>query len=79
MALVDTNCDPDPIDYVIACNDDALKSVKLILNTLTDIILEKKKEMKISLIKQKKKQPLKGIVEEETEIEVSEEETEKEI
>ena len=31
MALVDTNCDPDPIDYVIACNDDALKSIKLIL------------------------------------------------
>ncbi len=25
MALVDTNCDPDPIEYVIACNDDALK------------------------------------------------------
>ena len=31
MALVDTNCDPDPIEYVIACNDDALKSIKLIL------------------------------------------------
>ena len=25
MGLVDTNCDPDPIDYVIACNDDALE------------------------------------------------------
>ena len=33
MALVDTNCDPDPIDYVIACNDDALKSIKLILQS----------------------------------------------
>src|SRR3569832_1286948 len=31
LVLVDTNCDPDPIDYVIACNDDALKSIKLIL------------------------------------------------
>lgn len=34
MALVDTNCDPDLVDHVIACNDDALKSVKLILQTL---------------------------------------------
>ena len=32
MGLVDTNCDPDPIDYVIACNDDALKSIKSILS-----------------------------------------------
>ncbi len=32
MALVDTNCDPDPIDYVIACNDDALKSIKIVLS-----------------------------------------------
>ncbi|MEI6242540.1 MAG: 30S ribosomal protein S2, partial [Chlamydiota bacterium] len=36
MALIDTNCDPDVVDYVIACNDDALKSIKLILVELTD-------------------------------------------
>ena len=52
MALVDTNCNPDPIDYVIACNDDALKCVKLILGTFKDVILEKKKELKISKIKE---------------------------
>lgn len=46
MALVDTNCDPDPIHYVIACNDDALKSIKLILQTLVSAIIEKKNEMK---------------------------------
>jgi small subunit ribosomal protein S2 len=51
MALVDTNCDPDPIDYVIACNDDALKSVKLILQTLAQAIIEKKNEMKVAAIK----------------------------
>ncbi len=51
MALVDTNCDPDPIDYVIACNDDALKSIKLILQSLTHAILEKKSEMRVSLNK----------------------------
>lgn len=51
MALVDTNCDPDPIDHVIACNDDALKSIKLILNTLSLAIVEKKKEMNIAISK----------------------------
>lgn len=52
MALVDTNCDPDPIDYVIACNDDALKSIKVILQTITNAIVEKKKEMNISHVKE---------------------------
>ena len=51
MALVDTNCDPDPIDYVIACNDDALKSVKLILQTLAQAIIDKKNEQKVAAIK----------------------------
>jgi small subunit ribosomal protein S2 len=51
MALVDTNCNPDPIDYIIACNDDSLKSVKLILTELTNAIENKKKEMNIPLAK----------------------------
>jgi len=42
MALVDTNCNPDPIDYVIPCNDDALKSVKLIVQSLAQTIIDKK-------------------------------------
>lgn len=46
MALVDTNCNPDPIDYVIACNDDALKSIKLIVSTLSQAIIDQKNEMK---------------------------------
>ena len=51
MALVDTNCNPDPIDYVIACNDDALKSIKLILQSLTRAIIVKKQDLNISLTK----------------------------
>ena len=47
MALVDTNCDPDPIDYVIACNDDALKSIKVILAALTQAIIDQKNDMDI--------------------------------
>ena len=54
LALVDTNSDPDPIDCVIACNDDSLKSVKLILNSLSDAIIEKKKEMNVSIEKEGK-------------------------
>ena len=47
MALVDTNCNPDPIDFVIPCNDDAQRSVKLILETLVNSIIEKKNELKV--------------------------------
>jgi small subunit ribosomal protein S2 len=47
MGLVDTNCDPDPIEYVIACNDDALKSIKLILETLAKAIVDKKNDIKV--------------------------------
>jgi len=43
IALVDTNGDPDNIDYVIPGNDDAIKSVKLIASKLADAILEGKK------------------------------------
>lgn len=48
MALVDTNCDPDPIQHVIACNDDALKSVKLVLSSLAQAIIDCKNEMKVA-------------------------------
>ena len=48
MALVDTNCDPDPIDLVIPCNDDAQRSIKLVLETLVNTIIEKKNEMKVA-------------------------------
>lgn len=52
LALVDTNCDPDPIDYVIPCNDDALKSVKLIVQALTQAIIDRKNELNLSYDKE---------------------------
>lgn len=52
MGLVDTNCDPDPIDYVIACNDDALKSIKVILETISQAIIDKKNDMKVFAAKE---------------------------
>ena len=48
MGLVDTNCDPDQIDYVIACNDDSLKSIKLILQSLADAVSEVKATMEVA-------------------------------
>jgi len=40
VAIVDTNCDPDPIDFPIPGNDDAIKATKLITSRIADAILE---------------------------------------
>jgi small subunit ribosomal protein S2 len=40
VALVDTNCNPDPIDFVIPGNDDAIKSVTLFVNMIADACVE---------------------------------------
>ncbi|MDP9728871.1 30S ribosomal protein S2 [Alicyclobacillus tolerans] len=40
VAIVDTNCDPDEIDYVIPGNDDAIRAVKLLTAKLADAVLE---------------------------------------
>ena len=42
VAIVDTNCDPDEVDYVIPGNDDAIRAVKLIAGKLADAVLEGK-------------------------------------
>ena len=40
VAIVDTNCDPDEVDYVIPGNDDAIRGIKLILSVMADAVLE---------------------------------------
>lgn len=40
VAIVDTNCDPDEVDYVIPGNDDAIRAVKLISSVMADAIIE---------------------------------------
>ena len=42
VAIVDTNCDPDEIDYVIPGNDDAIRAVKLLAGAMADAVLEAK-------------------------------------
>ncbi len=40
VAIVDTNCDPDEVDYVIPGNDDAIRAIKLISQTMANAVLE---------------------------------------
>ena len=47
FGIVDTNSDPNPIDYVIPANDDATKSIKVILNAVCDAIKEGLEERKV--------------------------------
>jgi len=42
VAVVDTNCNPDDIDYPIPANDDAIKAIKLVCSKIADSILEGK-------------------------------------
>lgn len=43
VAIVDTNCDPDAIDYIIPGNDDAIRAIKLFSSRVADAVLEGKK------------------------------------
>jgi len=42
IGIVDTNCDPDDVDYIIPANDDAIRAVKLIASCMADAVLEGK-------------------------------------
>ena len=42
VGMVDTNCDPDDVDFVIPANDDAIRAVKLITSCMADAIIEAK-------------------------------------
>lgn len=60
IALVDTNCDPDPIDYVIPANDDAIRAIKLLTAKIADAALEG--------LALRKTRVDEGLLEEETEV-----------
>jgi len=48
VSIVDTNCDPDEVDYVIPGNDDAIRAVKLITSKIADAVLEGKQGEQIT-------------------------------
>jgi len=49
VAIVDTNCDPDEVDYVIPGNDDAIRAVKLIAAKIADAIIEGRQGEQLSV------------------------------
>ena len=59
VAIVDTNCDPDEIDYVIPGNDDAIRAVKLIAGVMADAILEGKQGEQLASEEEEQKKPQK--------------------
>ncbi|WP_201456538.1 30S ribosomal protein S2 [Chlamydia sp. 17-3921] len=50
LALVDTNCDPTPINHVIPCNDDSLKSIRLIINVIKENIIQTKRKLGLEIV-----------------------------
>ncbi len=52
VAIVDTNCDPTEIDYVIPGNDDAIRSIKLITGKMADAVMEGKAELEARLARE---------------------------
>src|SRR4051812_9355599 len=56
VALVDTNCDPDLVDYPVAGNDDAIRSVRLILHVITQTIGNAKAEYDAKYARRKEEQ-----------------------
>jgi small subunit ribosomal protein S2 len=85
VAIVDTNCDPDEVDYVIPGNDDAIRSAALIANVIADAVLEgrgiweaQQKEIEAKMLEEEEKKK-EAIAKEEAEEEVTgEREAEKE-
>ena len=50
VAIVDTNCDPDDVDYVIPGNDDAIRAVKLLAGAMANAVLEAKQGEQVEVV-----------------------------
>ena len=70
FGIVDTNCDPDLVDYVIPGNDDAVRAVKLVLGVLTNAIAEVNGNEVIDYISEEDKNGSKEVKQEELEAKV---------
>ena len=57
VAIVDTNCDPDLVDYPIAGNDDAIRSVRMILATIANVITQARGEYEAKYGRRKTEEP----------------------
>ena len=84
FGLIDTNCDPDDVDYVLPGNDDAVRSIKVVLGSLTNAIIEanggtiidyvSEDDRKVSKEKKEQKKETKEVKEETTIVEEVKEE-----
>ncbi len=76
IGLIDTNCNPDMIDVVIPGNDDAIRSVKLVVNAMADAVIEAKEGEEGLAARKKAEEEAEGVKEEpkaeETEINMEE-------
>ena len=52
VAIVDTNCDPDEVDYVIPGNDDAIRAVKLLTETIANAVIEGRQGEQIEAVEE---------------------------
>lgn len=73
FGIVDTNCDPDDVDYVIPGNDDAVRAVKVVLGSLTNAICEANGLEMVDFTSEEDKKNAKKEVKEEKTVEVKEE------
>ncbi len=63
VAIVDTNCDPDEVDYVIPGNDDAIRAVKLIAAKVADAIIEGRQGEQLSVSQESEAQEVEVVEE----------------
>ncbi len=68
IAIVDTNCDPDEIDYKIPGNDDAIRAVRLITSKIADAVLEGKQGLQEQEAREKEKEEAEAAAEEKEEV-----------
>jgi small subunit ribosomal protein S2 len=68
VAIVDTNCDPDEIDYVIPGNDDAIRAIKLITSKVADAIIEGKEALAKTKAEEVEKTEVEEKIQQEAEI-----------
>ena len=59
FGLIDTNCDPDDVDYILPGNDDAVRSIKVVLGALTNAIIEANGVTIIDYVGEEDKKPSK--------------------
>lgn len=71
VAIVDTNCDPDEIDYVIPGNDDAIRAIKLITLKIADAIIEGKETLSKTIAEEAEKIEVQEKIQQEEAEEVS--------